>query len=181
MGMLLLNLKNRLLSVLGWMLFAFGGVTVSYRLAGWGFHDSLNLFWAGALMLYGALIQYITLRWPRNTYSLWFTSLYMLILLSIMLTWEVAARGYAQLYALFLFPMLVYYLQGLWRGLLSCLLLGIVLILQLPLHEWDATIYGTQGMMVLGFYGLLSEWVPCAPLHKIPICRKCQMSHKRIW
>jgi len=132
----------------------FGFLLVGFRFFGYGFHDHTNLAWSGACIFFGIILQYTTIRWPRGEHSLWFASLYLLVLLQVLIPWAIVERGFFSLYSIYLYPTLVFFLLGTWRGFLASLLLGLLVVLQLALHAWNAAIFGSVGILGLAFYAL---------------------------
>lgn len=152
--MLLQELKNQLLRIVGWALAGFGllllALSVIWRLE----NSTLTEIWGVLLLGTGVSLEWAIRRWPGRNIAAW-------ILMGFSLGMHVAtyheairSTGAIQTTAIMLFPILAFFLVGKWKGLALCVVLLASMALLLPFHGWNDRIYGDTGLMFLLLYAL---------------------------
>ena len=145
---MLKNYQNLMLRLVAWLMlgavlmialevaFGDGGQWVAYRI------PELLLGWAGILWLVH--------KYPRSNYASWFLVFYLVVGNAAWMGPTIAQNGRMVTSPLYLMPLLFFFFLGLSRGALINLIFLAWLVAQLPMHGWDASIYGQSRLLFLG-------------------------------
>lgn len=160
---MLKNYQNLMLRLVAWLMlgavlmialevaFGDGGQWVAYRI------PELLLGWAGILWLVH--------KYPRSNYASWFLVFYLVVGNAAWMGPTITQNGRMVTSPLYLMPLLFFFFLGLSRGALINLIFLAWLVAQLPMHGWDASIYGQSRLLFLGSYVAtvavcyLLEWI----------------------